>query len=229
MSERDVRERVLEVITAELGMARDTVHDHDRVVDLGADSLDRIEIAIHLQELFEIQITDHEMADVDTVGELVALVSNKLQGRPRATSKLTLRDVQAILAEVQYKDWTFVADYAPRATAMYLQPRFRAADGTEWSGRKWLISPHMTRSEVVQTALKAVLTAEEHEARELFTYRGRAIFGPHFDVEQLVELCDRGALDAREPAVTESPEFAPPVATAQADGDPGDDRVGGAP
>ena len=50
------------------------------------------------------------------------------------------------------------------------------------------MSHEATRSEVVQTALKCVLTSVEHEARESFTYRGRAIFGPHLDVDVLHSL-----------------------------------------
>lgn len=49
----------------------------------------------------------------------------------------------------------------------------------------------MTRSEVVQTALKAVLAAVEHEAREFFTYNGRAIFGPHYDVDALWKIANQ--------------------------------------
>lgn len=57
-----------------------------------------------------------------------------------------------------------------------------------WSGRKWYLSPHMTDGELVQTALKACLTAAEHEIREQFKYRGVSIFDPHYDIEKLVEL-----------------------------------------
>ena len=67
-----------------------------------------------------------------------------------------------------------------------------------WNGRKWMLSRHMTVSEVVQTAFKAVMTALEHEARENFKYRGAAIFGPHFNVERLVALAnDPDAFDER--------------------------------
>jgi hypothetical protein len=55
-------------------------------------------------------------------------------------------------------------------------------------GRQWRISQHATKSEVVQTAMKAVLTALEHEAREEFLYADTAIFGPHFNVDDLVVL-----------------------------------------
>lgn len=64
-------------------------------------------------------------------------------------------------------------------------------------GRKWFLSPHMTKSEVVQTALKAVLAWEEHEAREKFKYRGQAVFGPHLDVDALHEVVCKGRVDVR--------------------------------
>ena len=58
----------------------------------------------------------------------------------------------------------------------------------EWKGRKWLLSRHMTDGEVVQTAFLATMTAIEHEARELFKYKGQSIFDPHYDIEKLVKL-----------------------------------------
>lgn len=69
--------------------------------------------------------------------------------------------------------------------------------------RKWLLSPSMTDSEIVQTAFKCALTSAEHRAREAFTYRGARIFGPHFDVEDLVKLCaDREDAGGRKPPET---------------------------
>lgn len=61
--------------------------------------------------------------------------------------------------------------------------------------RKWLLSPSMTDSEIVQTAFKCAITSAEHRTREAFTYKGARIFGPHFDVDDLVKLC-RGREDA---------------------------------
>lgn len=59
------------------------------------------------------------------------------------------------------------------------------------SGGKRFLSPTMTDSEIVRTCLGAALSYEEHEVREFFTYRGRRIYGPHLDVEALVEIADR--------------------------------------
>jgi hypothetical protein len=60
-----------------------------------------------------------------------------------------------------------------------------------------MLSTFMTKSELVQTAFKAVMTASEHEIRETFTYKGRRIFGPHFDVEALWSIA--GKVDVRAP------------------------------
>lgn len=99
--------------------------------------------------------------------------------------------IKRVLESVHYLNRCFrVTEYMGVA---YLQVIWRGPDSetgldAEQHSRKWQLSYHMTRSEIVQTALKAVLTAEEHEVRENFRYRGKAIFGPHFDVDQLVEI-----------------------------------------
>jgi hypothetical protein len=92
-----------------------------------------------------------------------------------------------VVADLTYRDWRF--RLSPDEGDPWLQVTFHDEKGDFWTGRKWRLSAHMTDSEVVQTALKAVLTAEEHEARERFTYRGRAIFGPHISVDTLWEVC----------------------------------------
>jgi hypothetical protein len=101
---------------------------------------------------------------------------------------MTPPEIHSILSEITYKDWGFYVSMDPRDC--WLQVQFNA-DGEMWNGRKWRLSPHMTKSEIVQTALKAVLTAEEHEAREKFLYKGKAIFGPHLDVEALLAMAEK--------------------------------------
>jgi len=66
-----------------------------------------------------------------------------------------------------------------------------------WAGRKWRLSYHMTESEVVKTALKAVLAAAEHEALEQFKYKGETIFDPHINVDDLLRLRHTRPLDRR--------------------------------
>lgn len=63
--------------------------------------------------------------------------------------------------------------------------------------RKWYISPWATKSEIIQTALKCVLTSMEHRAREAFTYKGKRVYGPHFNVDALWEICNDRKFDYR--------------------------------
>lgn len=48
-----------------------------------------------------------------------------------------------------------------------------------WTGRKWLISQHMTETEVVNTCYLALVQATMHELQEAVHYHGRAVFDPH--------------------------------------------------
>jgi hypothetical protein len=103
--------------------------------------------------------------------------------------------LRATIDRLSYKDWTFRIE-KDGIGLWFLQVRFQDEDVVtravkNHGSRKWRMSMHMTRSEIVQTALKAVLTAEEHEARERFLYVGRAIFGPHLNVDTLWELTER--------------------------------------
>lgn len=116
-------------------------------------------------------------------------------------------EMYEVLQACSYRDWTFFLGHD--GDQPWLQVRFMEADlGTgghiQQYGRKWRLSRHMTRSELVQTAFLAVLTAVEHEAREGFRYRGRMVFGPHLDVDALAEFVGRREnLSIREPAERE--------------------------
>lgn len=100
----------------------------------------------------------------------------------------TRATIQSVLDEIHYKDWQFYLG----TTDLYVQIRFYAPDNDDPTKmelqkcRKWRLSLHMTNSEIVRTAYKAVLAAEEHEASELFKYKDVDIYNPHTDVDVLV-------------------------------------------
>lgn len=102
---------------------------------------------------------------------------------------MTRQKVQKILDRIKYYDWEFYL--GQDGSRLYLQIKFNSEDSRtnlleKQRGRRWLLSPNMTKSEIVSTAFKAVITAVEHETREMFLYRGKSIFNPHMDVEYLV-------------------------------------------
>ena len=103
--------------------------------------------------------------------------------------KKTLVDFVRILDHVRYRDWEFHAIEQSNGEVFlqlsWVGPDTDTDEYAELKSRKWKLSAWMTKSEVVQTAFKAVMTAEEHETREAFKYRNVAIFGPHFDVDEM--------------------------------------------
>lgn len=99
---------------------------------------------------------------------------------------LTLADLQTILARICYRTWQFNA--GRMEDGYFVQARFVGNSGEVQHGRKWYVSRHACESEVVQTVLLAILTAEEHESRESFTLDDVAIFSPHFDVNAFKHL-----------------------------------------
>lgn len=106
----------------------------------------------------------------------------------------TREEMLRILADVKFPFYTFTV--GDKNGFLFLQARYMDLDidtatQTEQTTRKWYLSPYMTRSELVQTALKCVLTSMEHRTREHFKYRGKRIFGPHLDCDALWEISDK--------------------------------------
>lgn len=70
-----IRDRLLRIVSDHLGVEPEKVVDEAHLMhDLGADSLDAIEIAMELEEQFRIEITDDDLEQVSTFGDLVGLV-----------------------------------------------------------------------------------------------------------------------------------------------------------
>lgn len=106
---------------------------------------------------------------------------------------MTLSEIQEYVDKnIKYKDWLF--RIGGNNVHPFLQVIFIGSDvdGSPipmiQQCRKWQLSQYMIPTEIVRTAWKAVLAAEEHEAAELFLYKGETIFNPHIDVDALVEL-----------------------------------------
>jgi hypothetical protein len=57
--------------------------------------------------------------------------------------------------------------------------------------RKWLISDHDTESDVVHTVFAAVMRSYDHVVQEHFTYYGRRVYSPHFDIAARMEMAAR--------------------------------------
>ena len=73
-----VAAKVREIIIDELGVEADKVNaDASFVDDLGADSLDTVELIMAFEEEFEIDIPDEDAEQMRTVGDAVAYIENR--------------------------------------------------------------------------------------------------------------------------------------------------------
>ena len=73
-----IENKVKEVIARHLKIDKGkVVLDADLVKDLGADSLDVVEIVMRIEEVFRIEVSDNELNRIRKVGDLVIIIQNK--------------------------------------------------------------------------------------------------------------------------------------------------------
>lgn len=74
-------ERVTKVVVDRLKVSEDTVTDAASFIDdLGADSLDVVDLVIGFEDEFDVQIPDDDAEKIKTVGEAVKYIDEKLAG-----------------------------------------------------------------------------------------------------------------------------------------------------
>ena len=77
-------ERVKKIVDEHLGSARGPITEQSRFAeDLGADSLDTVELAMAFEDAFGVEISDAKARQLLTVGEAVAYIDSL----PRITRK----------------------------------------------------------------------------------------------------------------------------------------------
>jgi acyl carrier protein len=75
-----LEERVTDLIVEQLGVSRDEVVGQASFVDdLGADSLDIVELVMSLEESFDIEIVDEDAEKIQTIGDAVAYLKARLE------------------------------------------------------------------------------------------------------------------------------------------------------
>jgi len=76
----DIEERVKKIVVDQLGVREDQVtSDASFVDDLGADSLDTVELVMALEEEFDLEIPDEDAENIRTIGEAVDYIKEHLE------------------------------------------------------------------------------------------------------------------------------------------------------
>jgi acyl carrier protein len=77
MSE-DIHSKITKVIVEKLGVSEDQVKPEAAFIDdLGADSLDQVELVMALEDEFDIEIPDEEAEKLKKVSDVIAYVTSK--------------------------------------------------------------------------------------------------------------------------------------------------------
>jgi len=74
-----VDEKVKDIISEQLGVKKEEIKPESSFIDdLGADSLDTVEVVMALEEEFGIEIPDEDAEKITTVGDAVKYIEEKL-------------------------------------------------------------------------------------------------------------------------------------------------------
>ena len=72
MPDQEIENKVKQIIVDELGVDENEVTPNARFIDdLGADSLDTVELVMEFEDEFELSIPDEEAEKIQTVGQAI--------------------------------------------------------------------------------------------------------------------------------------------------------------
>ena len=78
MTKPSIDERVIKIVCDQMGTTPDKVSRETSFVnDLGADSLDTVELVMEFEDEFEISIPDEDAEKIQTVGNAIEYISSK--------------------------------------------------------------------------------------------------------------------------------------------------------
>lgn len=81
----DIETRVKKIVVEQLGVKEDEINPKSSFVDdLGADSLDTVELVMALEEEFETEIPDEDAEKIVTIEDAIKYVKERLEKEPKA-------------------------------------------------------------------------------------------------------------------------------------------------
>ena len=75
----DIFEQVKKILCDQLGLEEEQVNEDSEVIDdLGADSLDIVDLVMTLEEEFDTEIPDEDIENLKTVGDIVKYIEDRV-------------------------------------------------------------------------------------------------------------------------------------------------------
>jgi acyl carrier protein len=79
MKMASVEERVIEIISDQLGLDKDEIQlEASFIDDLGADSLDIVEMIMTIEDEFDIEISDEDAEKIVSVQDAITYINDKM-------------------------------------------------------------------------------------------------------------------------------------------------------
>ncbi len=81
-SSAEIEAKVTEIVSKQLGVAKEKItRESSFVNDLGADSLDTVELVMEIEEAFDLTIPDDAAEKIQTVGEAIKYIEDNLRDK----------------------------------------------------------------------------------------------------------------------------------------------------
>lgn len=78
MSDSSIKDRVIKIVCDQMGATPDKITIETSFInDLGADSLDTVELVMEFEDEFEISIPDEDAEKIQTVGSAIDYIQGK--------------------------------------------------------------------------------------------------------------------------------------------------------
>ena len=78
LSKEEVQDKVVNIVCGQLGTSQDKVRPETSFInDLGADSLDTVELVMEFEDEFEISIPDEDAEKIQSVGNAIDYIFGK--------------------------------------------------------------------------------------------------------------------------------------------------------
>jgi len=77
---KKVEERVIEIVCEQMGASRDKITPETSFIqDLGADSLDTVELVMEFEDEFDLNIPDEDAEKIQTVGDAITYIKEHVK------------------------------------------------------------------------------------------------------------------------------------------------------
>ncbi len=77
---KKVEERVIEIVCEQMGASRDKITPETSFInDLGADSLDTVELVMEFEDEFDLNIPDEDAEKIQTVGDAIKYIQEHVK------------------------------------------------------------------------------------------------------------------------------------------------------